>query len=220
MSRGYLNRPGLTHDSFVADPFFRGDMMYRTGDYAVLLPDGHVVYLGRRDNQVKIRGFRIELEEIESVLLGHPGIQEAAVIDRDDPGEVKYLAAYVVTRQDLTLKDLRNYLSEKLPDYMIPSVFFKVDNMPLTTSGKLDRRTLSGIGTIGASIKGEARYQAPRNELEHQLSLTWGEIFNQDRIGIDDHFFEIGGDSLKANLLLVKIKINSLLKIGIFHLSK
>jgi amino acid adenylation domain-containing protein len=201
LSRGYLNRPGLTAEKFLPDPFFPGDMMYRTGDYAKLLPGGHAVYLGRMDKQVKIKGIRIELDEIESMLLKHPEIREAAVIDLDDPLG-KYLAAYIVIQKDLSLKELRTYLLKKLPDYMVPSVFFKIDKMPLTTSGKLNKRLLPELGT---GIKADIQYAVPRTGLERQLAQAWAEVLKLDRIGIDHNFFEMGGDSLRGNLLLVNI---------------
>jgi iturin family lipopeptide synthetase A len=201
LSRGYLNRPDLTGERFFPDPFFPGARMYRTGDYAKLLPEGQVVYLGRMDNQVKIKGIRIELDEIEAVLLKHPGISEAAVIDQDD-SKGRYLAAYIVPGRDLTLEELRAFLLRKLPDYMVPSVFFKIDKVPLTSSEKLNRKLL---GELGSSIKMEAQYAAPRTELEHRLVQLWEETLKLDNIGIDHNFFEMGGDSLMGNLLLAKI---------------
>jgi amino acid adenylation domain-containing protein len=201
LARGYLNRPELTIEKFLPDPFFPGDKMYCTGDYARLLPDGQVVYLGRMDNQVKIKGIRVELEEIESVLLKHPDIREAAVIDRDDPMG-KYLAAYIVSQGTLSLKELRDYLLRKLPEYMVPAAFSQVQHMPLTTSGKLDRKLLPQLGT---PLKTGRQYTAPRNQLERQLTQAWAKILKLDKIGIDDNFFEMGGDSLRGNLLLAQI---------------
>ncbi|UCH96678.1 MAG: amino acid adenylation domain-containing protein, partial [Candidatus Aminicenantes bacterium] len=205
LARGYLNRPELTAEKFLPDPIFpsdRRDRMYRTGDYAKLLPEGNMVYLGRMDNQVKIKGFRIELEEIEAVLLKHPHIRKAAVIVQNNHQGVKYLAAYIITQTDLTLKELRAYLLEKVPELMIPSAFFKVEQMPLTTSGKLDRKSLPQCGT---PIKADIQYIAPRNDLEHQLANDWAEILKLDKIGILHNFFEMGGDSLRGNLLLAQI---------------
>jgi amino acid adenylation domain-containing protein len=201
LSRGYLNRPGLTGEKFLPDPFFPGGRMYRTGDYAKLLPEGQAVYLGRMDNQVKIKGIRIELDEIEAALLKHPGISEAAVIVQDDPmGST--LVAYIVPREDLTLKELRVFLLEKLPDYMVPSGFFKLDKMPVSSSGKLARKLLPELGT---GIEADICYAAPRTEVEHQLVQLWAETLRLDKIGIDHNFFEMGGDSLKGNLFLAKI---------------
>jgi len=202
LARGYLNRPGFTAEKFLPDPFFPGDRMYRTGDYAKLLPDGNMVYLGRMDSQVKIKGIRIEPGEIEAVLLKHPHISKAAVIDFDDHQGVKYLAAYIVPQKDLTLKELRAYLKKQVPEFMIPSAFFKVDQMPLTASGKLDRKSLPQCGT---PIKADNQYIAPRNDLEHQLANDWAQILKLDKIGIDHNFFEMGGDSLRGNLFLARI---------------
>jgi len=176
--------------------------MYRTGDYAKLLPDGNMVYLGRMDNQVKIKGIRIELEEIEAVFLEHPDIRKAAVIARENHQGVNYLTAYIVFQKDLTLKQLRTYLLEKVPEFMVPSAFFKVDQMPLTASDKLDRKSLPECGT---PIKADIQYTAPRNDLEHQLANDWAEILKLDKIGIHHNFFEMGGDSLRGNLLLARI---------------
>jgi amino acid adenylation domain-containing protein len=202
LARGYLNRPGLTAEKFIPDPFFTGDKMYRTGDYAKLLPEGNMVYLGRMDSQVKIKGVRIELGEIEAVLLKHPDIRKASVIDFDDHQGVKYLAAYIVIQKDLTVKELRAYLKENVPEFMVPSAFFKVEQMPLTASGKLDRKSLPKCGT---PIKAGIQYIAPRNDLEHQLANDWANILKLDKIGIDHNFFEMGGDSLRGNLLLARI---------------
>jgi iturin family lipopeptide synthetase A len=202
LARGYLNRPGLTAEKFLPDPFFPGERMYRTGDYAKLLPDGNMVYLGRLDNQVKIKGIRIELEEIEAVLLKHPDIRKAAVITRENNQGVNYLSAYIVTQKDLTLKNLRTYMLEKVPEFMVPPAFFKVEQMPLTPSGKLDRKSLPQCGT---PIKDDIQYIAPRDDLEHQLANDWAEILKLDKIGILHNFFDMGGDSLRGNLLLARI---------------
>jgi hypothetical protein len=161
-----------------------------------------MVYLGRLDNQVKIKGIRIELEEIEAVLLKHPDIRKAAVITRENNQGVNYLSAYIVTQKDLTLKNLRTYMLEKVPEFMVPSAFFKVEQMPLTPSGKLDRKSLPQCGT---PIKTDIQYTAPGNDLEHQLANYWAEILKLEKIGIHHNFFEMGGDSLRGNLLLARI---------------
>ena len=209
VSKGYLNQPELTAERFL--PLFyrsyrsnKSYILYKTGDLVRCLEDGNIEFLGRKDNQVKIRGFRIELEEIETVLLKHPQILEAAVILRDEPGLTKCPAAYIVPRKNLTLAELRSYLQQKLPDYMVPSLFFKIEQMPLTPSGKLDKKSLPRLGT---SIEAGSNYAAPANELERQLVQAWAEILksSQDKISINDDFFEIGGDSLRGYLLLTKI---------------
>jgi amino acid adenylation domain-containing protein len=202
LARGYLNRPGLTRERFCADGFFPGGKMYRTGDYARYLPDGNIVFLGRIDSQVKIKGIRIEFAEIESALMKHPGIREACVVDRDDPQGIKYLAAYIVSDKDLTVNELREYLLRKIPGNIVPAAFFKVGHMPLNPSGKTDRRKLL---EMGRRIKIANEYREPRNSIEKKLAITWSAVLKCEPIGINDHFFELGGDSLKANLVLARV---------------
>jgi amino acid adenylation domain-containing protein len=202
LARGYLNRPDLTSEKFLPDPFFPGEKMYRTGDYAKLLPSGNIVYMGRIDSQVKIKGVRIELGEIETTMLKHPDIKKAAVIDRDDRYGVKYLAAYIESTKSLTLRELRTYMIDRLPGFMVPTEYNRVERMPMTASGKLDRKSLSKCGTV---IKADSKYIAPRTELEKYLAALWAEFLKMERVGIDDNFMEIGGDSLRGNILLAEI---------------
>nr|WP_042194612.1 non-ribosomal peptide synthetase [Kibdelosporangium sp. MJ126-NF4]CEL21436.1 FIG01294969: hypothetical protein [Kibdelosporangium sp. MJ126-NF4]CTQ95997.1 FIG01294969: hypothetical protein [Kibdelosporangium sp. MJ126-NF4] len=187
VARGYLNRPGLTAERFVANPFEPGTRMYRTGDRA-RWTDAGVEYLGRTDDQVKIRGFRIEPGEVEAALLRHPGVAEAVVVARNDDGH-KRLVAYVVPAGAL---DLRGWLKGILPDYMIPTVFVELDELPLTPSGKVDRRALP-VPELGDSTR---TIVPPRTEVERELVRIWSEVLGTGPIGVQDNFFGLGGDSI------------------------
>ncbi|MCY8615722.1 bacitracin non-ribosomal peptide synthetase BacB [Bacillus haynesii] len=202
IARGYLNKPELTKERFVPNRFAAGGNMYKTGDLARWLPDGNVEFLGRIDHQVKIRGFRIETGEIETKLLENQNISEAVVMDREDKKGHKYLCAYIVARAKTNANELREYLSDHLPDYMLPSYFIQINKMPLTPNGKIDRKALPEPAgdTIAAS-----GYEAPRNETEEKLAAVWQEVLDRDKIGINDNFFEIGGDSIKALQIVSKL---------------
>jgi hypothetical protein len=197
VGRGYLNRPELTAEKFIADPF--GDEpeahLYKTGDLVRYLPDGNIEFLGRLDYQVKLRGFRVELGEIEAVLSQHPAIREVVVLLREDvPGD-KRLVAYAVPRakSPLRISELREYLQEKLPDYMVPAAFVQLEALPLTPNGKVDRRSLPAPRWEGQS---ERAYSAPKNEVERTIAGIWQELLHVERVGVDDSFFELGGHSL------------------------
>ncbi|MCP5052806.1 MAG: AMP-binding protein, partial [bacterium] len=208
--RGYLNRPGLTNTKFVANPFEEGEKLYRSGDLAKYLPDGNIGFLGRIDHQVKVRGFRIELGEIETQLEQHRGIKEAVVLAREDKGGENYLCAYYIpVTGDIPADQLRDYLSRQLIDHMVPSYFVKLDAIPMTTSGKLDRNALPEPGWSRGLV-----YQAPRNEIEAKLAVLWADVLGRDdrgagqlelSIGIDDSFFTLGGHSLKAIALISRV---------------
>ncbi|MGC9671571.1 amino acid adenylation domain-containing protein, partial [Planosporangium sp. 12N6] len=200
LARGYLGRPGLTAQRFVPDPFAElfgeaGSRMYRTGDVVRWTADGQVEYLGRADDQVKIRGFRIELGEVEAALLRHPGVAEAVVVARQETSGHKRLVAYVVPAPGATVDaaGLRGFLGGSLPDYMVPSAFVALDALPLNPNGKLDRRALPApdFGS-GAS----AGYVAPRTEAERILAGVWAEVLGVERVGVEDNFFSLGGDSI------------------------
>jgi len=202
LARGYLNRPELTSEKFADSPFESGTRIYRTGDLARWLPDGNIEFLGRIDHQVKIRGYRVELGEIENKLLSHEAIKDIVVIAKDDNSGSKYLCAYVVGEKELTVLELRGYLSQYLPDYMIPSYFIQLEKLPLTSNGKLDRKALpEPTGNISTG----AEYEAPRNSTEEKLVAIWSEVLRVEGIGINDNFFELGGHSLKATSLAAKI---------------
>ncbi|UCH97619.1 MAG: amino acid adenylation domain-containing protein, partial [Candidatus Aminicenantes bacterium] len=228
VARGYLNNPELTAEKFILahSSWLIADRrekkassseelpiscqlsaiscFYKTGDLARWLPDGNMEFLGRMDHQVKIRGFRIELGEIESQLEKYNGIQEAVVLAKEDQNGEKYLCAYIVPVDDcsLSVPELRQNLSQQLPDYMIPSYFVKLAEIPLIPSGKTDRRALPAPAFKAGD---DYNYTAPRNEIEEKLAKIWSEVLNVPAIGIDDNFFELGGHSLKATILNSRI---------------
>lgn len=197
LARGYLNRPDLTAEKFIPDPFSPepGRRLYRTGDLARYWPDGTIDFLGRIDHQVKVRGFRIELGEIETALEQHPAIRQTVVLVREDTPGDKRLVAYMIT--DTTppsASDLRSSLKDKLPDYMIPSLFVFLDSYPLTPNGKVDRRALPAPGGLRPDL--EATYIAPQTDTERQIASVWQEVLHLEKVGINDNFFELGGHSL------------------------
>ncbi|NOQ27295.1 MAG: amino acid adenylation domain-containing protein, partial [Bacteroidales bacterium] len=201
ISPGYLNNEDLTQEKFIAHPFKAGERLYKTGDLAKWLPDGNIEFLGRIDHQVKIRGFRIELGEIENVLLQYKSIQECVVLAREDQGD-KYLCAYVVSDKEQNNEDLRTYLSGLLPDYMLPSYFVALDKIPLTSIGKVDRKSLPA-----PEIKAGSGYLAPQTLIETKLVKIWSEVLNvaSKEISTNASFFELGGHSLKATVLVSRI---------------
>ncbi len=210
LSRGYLNSPELTAEKYPSYPFINinGKQLYRTGDLVKWLPDGNIEFIDRKDHQIKIRGFRVELEEIESQLLKHPYIKGAAVICRNDKSGDKYICAYIVPVDTAAIektsdqKELREYLSLTLPDYMIPSYFINLDKIPMTPSGKINKNALPD-----PVLKEGEGYIAPRNELEKKLAKIWSEVLGIEKnvIGIDSNFFQMGGHSLKATILISTI---------------
>lgn len=202
VSRGYLNNPELTADRFVEIPHLDNRELYRTGDYGRYLPNRDIEFLGRMDHQVKVNGYRIELGGIESQLLSHFDIREAVVTLRENEHGERYLCAYFVSDSELTTRELNDYLSGQLLYYMMPRYFVRVDRMPLTTSGKIDRgglpdpEQLTGVEYIG-----------PRDRVERTMTRIWGELLNmeEEKISIDANFFEAGGQSLKATVLMAEI---------------
>ncbi|MEG4117287.1 amino acid adenylation domain-containing protein [Microcoleus sp. N9_B4] len=208
LARGYLNLPELTAQRFIANPFSQkaGERIYKTGDLARYLPDGNIEFLGRTDEQVKIRGYRIELGEIEALLLQHPAVKETAVVAEDDLSGNKRLVAYVVPNQNQTLNplEMRNFLKQQLPNYMIPSAFVAIDFLPLTPNGKIDRnRLISRENLISNST--DKSCIAPRTPTESTLAQIWSKILNTEPVGIGDNFFDLGGDSLLAIRLINEI---------------
>lgn len=202
LARGYLNRPDLTREKFVDNPFVSGEKMYRTGDLARWLPDGNIEYLGRVDDQVKVRGFRIELGEIEAQLLTHDAITEAVVLALTDEGGQTDLCAYFVSTRSIAAIELRQYLEQSLPSYMIPAFFINLEEMPVTINGKIDKRSLP---KPDKNVDTGAVYVAPRNAIESKLVSIWQEVLGVERISVLDDFFALGGHSLKATVLLSKI---------------
>ncbi len=198
VSRGYINRPAATAERFIPDAFSNqaGSRLYRTGDRARHRSDGAAEFLGRSDDQVKIRGFRIELGEIEAALTQHSDVRKAAVLMREDSSHVKRLVAYVepACERGLEVEALQSFLSRRLPDYMVPSIFISVDELPLMPNGKLDRRSLPVPDFQGAAQDGHA--VLARTELEQQLSDIWCQVLGLERVGVHDNFFRLGGDSI------------------------
>ncbi|MDJ0702180.1 MAG: amino acid adenylation domain-containing protein [Leptolyngbyaceae cyanobacterium MO_188.B28] len=207
LARGYLNRPELTGQKFIPNPFSSepGARLYKTGDLVRYLPDGDIEFLGRIDHQVKIRGFRVELGEIEAVLARHPNVQETVVIAREDSSGNKYLAAYVVLHQtvDTAANELRRFLKQQLPEYMIPQYFVALTAMPLTPSGKIDRQALPEPDKSQRSL--ETNFVEPRTPTEQQVAAIWTEILGTN-VGLHDNFFELGGHSLLATQLITRVR--------------
>ncbi|OKH52348.1 non-ribosomal peptide synthetase [Calothrix sp. HK-06] len=203
IARGYLNRPDLTSERFIANPLLPGSHFYKTGDLARYLHDGTIEYINRIDNQVKIRGFRIELGEIENALSAHPEVREAVVITRSEESTEKQIVAYITTNCEPTPGKLRDFLRQKLPDYMVPVAFVRLEALPLTPSGKVNRRALPK--PTASSFCQHDEFIAPRNNTEQRLAKVWSEILNIQTIGIKDNFFDIGGSSLSAIFLIAAI---------------
>jgi tyrocidine synthetase-3 len=204
VARGYINRPELTAEKFFHLTFNTKNVtLYRSGDLARWLSDGNLEFLGRIDNQVKIRGFRIELGEIESRLLRHKAITEVVVISKESETGDRYLCAYFVTVNDKTLNavELKETLSRELPDYAVPPYFVRIDKIPLTPTGKLDRRALP---KPQAAKIGE-EYAAPANQTELKMASLWSNLLEIERVGMNDNFFSLGGHSLKAIILTSRI---------------
>ncbi len=206
---GYWNRPELTAEKFISDPFSStsGARLYKTGDLARFLPDGNIEYLGRVDHQVKIRGFRIELGEIEAGLASHPGVREAVVVAREDVAGEKRLVAYYTASntngKSTGVAELRSHLSGKLPEYMVPAAYVRIESMPVTANGKLDRKALPMPEGDAYAVLG---YEAPQGEMETRLAEIWGDVLKIDRVGRNDNFFELGGHSLLAMQVMARIR--------------
>lgn len=202
---GYLRRPELTDERFLDDPFVTGGRMYRTGDVGRYLPTGDIECMGRNDNQIKLRGFRIELGEIESALGQHEALGQVAVIKREDrPGDAKLVAYFVVKGTEPSPSDLRAHLKKTLPDYMVPTNFVKLPKMPLTPSGKIDRRALPAP-EVGAG-RAEGEFVAPRTPMEQVMAELWAAMLGVGRVSIHDDFFALGGHSLLASQILSRLR--------------
>ena len=208
LARGYLNHPGLTAEKFIPHPFSAepGARLYKTGDLARYLPDGHLEFLGRLDHQVKIRGFRVELGEIETVLGQHPAVRQTVVLAREDTPGVKRLVAYVVTnqKQEPSISQFRHFLQAKLPEYMVPAVFVLLDTLPLTPNGKIDRRALPAPDHTRPELEGA--FVAPRTPVEEALTRIWAEVLKLEHVGVHDNFFELGGHSLLATQVISRLR--------------
>jgi amino acid adenylation domain-containing protein len=196
LARCYLHRPDLTAERFIPNPFGDGDRLYKTGDLVQSGPDGNLRFLGRVDSQVKVRGFRIELGEIEAALERHPAVKTGIVAVREDAAENQQLIAFILPNPEekFSADEVRTSIQQTLPHYMIPSVFVVLDALPISPSGKIDRRALPAPD----KIETETPYLEPRNDTEQTLAAIWQDVLKVERVGIHDNFFEMGGNSLKA----------------------
>jgi len=206
LARGYLNKPDLTAEKFIPNPFAQNEplhsRLYRTGDLVRFLPDGNLEFLGRIDYQVKVRGFRIELGEIEAVLLKHPALKEAAVVAKTIQNETRLIAYYVPKEgQEPNTVELKNHILEYLPDYMVPAIFVKMDKLPLTVNGKIDRKKLPD-----PELQQSHKLVKPGTEIERKLAEIWKEVLKINEISVNDNFFELGGHSLGIVQVQGKIK--------------
>ncbi|MEO5573838.1 MAG: amino acid adenylation domain-containing protein, partial [Gammaproteobacteria bacterium] len=208
LARAYLNRPELTAEKFITDPFSENPQarLYKTGDLARYLSDGDIEYLGRLDNQVKLRGFRIELGEIEVVLKQHPRVRDSVVMLREFASGDHRLVAYVVGKQSLAPShdELRSYLDGKLPDYMVPAAFVWLATLPVTSNGKVDRKALPMPDIARPELA--SNFVAPRNPVEQSLAQIWSQVLAIDRVGMHDNFFALGGDSILGIHVLAKAR--------------
>lgn len=205
LARGYMNRPDLTAERFIPGLFGEaGNRLYRTGDLARQGADGNIEYLGRLDHQVKVRGYRIELGEIESVLAGHDGVRQCvARVWEDQPGN-KRLVAYIESSGDTVPADeeLRNYVRGRLPDYMVPSAFVRLPQLPLTANGKVDRKALTPPDALGRAVESEE----PQTPVEEILANIWSQVLRLEQVGADQNFFELGGHSLTATQMISRVR--------------
>jgi acyl carrier protein len=209
LARGYLNRAELTAEKFITNPFSNDPQarLYKTGDLARYLPDGNIEFLGRIDNQVKIRGYRIELGEIESALGQHSAVREAVVLAREESPGDRRLVAYVVAASGsaASAHELRSFLQQKLPEYMIPSACVFLESLPLTPNGKIDSKFLPAPDRNRDEL--EQAYVAPRSPTEEILAGIWEEVLKLDRVGIHDNFFDLGGHSLLATQIISRLRV-------------
>ncbi|OQP54217.1 hypothetical protein A4H97_22225 [Niastella yeongjuensis] len=203
LANGYLHRPELSAEKFIADPFIKGTYMYGTGDMGRWLADGNIEFAGRKDDQVKVRGYRIELAEIEHLLRAHPDVESAIVLIRSNAREEKELVAYVVCKQPCEADQLRAYLDKELPPYMLPAHIIFLEELPLTKNGKVNKAQLPDPYAMERADDGN--YAAPDNVIQQKLVAIWGEILGRERVGVRDDYFMLGGDSLKVISILQKV---------------
>jgi acyl carrier protein len=202
LAHGYLHQPDLTAEKFINDPYEPGRLIYRTGDLGKWLPDGNIVFIGRKDDQVKIRGHRIELGEITKVLEQYKDVEAAVVTAFKETGGDNTLVAYIVNGSHIDISDLRNWLGIKLPHYMVPAHFIQLHALPLLPNGKLNKKALPAPEATGAATP----YVAPRNEIEMQLAKLWQQVLGLEQVGVQHNFFELGGHSLNATRLVSQVQ--------------
>jgi acyl carrier protein len=206
LSLGYWDKPELTASKFLPDPEGGDQRLYLTGDLGRMTADGCFFHVGRKDFQVKIRGYRVNTGEVETTMLSHPGIKQVAVLSQTKTNNETYLVAYYVPAQDATRTGakLRAYLRERLPEYMIPSAFVKLDVLPTAPSGKVDRCALASLKNIKVGC--ESFFVAARTPIEETLAEIWTEILGTERVGIHDNFLELGGHSLNAFQIIARVR--------------
>lgn len=205
LSPGYWRRPDLTAAKFFADPDSKENRIYHSGDMGRIHPDGCLEHLGRKDFQVKIRGFKVEVGEVEAALLGLPGIKEVAVVARDDASGNLRLVAYIVVSKHPApnTSEMRNFLKERLPDYMIPSSFLILDALPMTSTDKVNRQGLPAPPPTRPDL--DTPFAPPRTPVEESVTGIWEEVLALDRVGIHDDFFALGGHSLRAAQVISRV---------------
>ncbi|SMO93981.1 AMP-binding enzyme C-terminal domain-containing protein, partial [Flavobacterium resistens] len=204
-------------EKFISNPFIKGTRMYDTGDLGRWLPDGNIEFLGRNDHQVKIRGYRIELGEIETAISGYSEEIQQIVVEAKEINQDKALVAYYVSKTEIDKSEIRTYLQNKLPEYMVPIFYVQLVSLPLTPNGKIDRRALP---EVDGSYIIRKEFVAPRNETEEKLAAIWQEVLVIERVGITDNFMDLGGNSLIAMRLIslihkefdIKMSVNELFK--------
>ena len=203
VGRGYLGCEELSRERFIPNPHDKRSTLYRSGDLARMLTNGDLEYLGRVDDQIKVRGFRIELGEIETVLKRHPGVSDCAVVMCDEPSGERRLVAFFVSNEIecCEAESLRHFLNAKLPDYMIPSAFIALETLPLTINGKIDRQALACLAPESVA---RTDFVAARTPVEATLAEIWGDVLNVKTVGVNDNFFDLGGDSILGTLILAR----------------
>jgi acyl carrier protein len=207
LARGYINRPELTAERFIPNPFVPGARLYKTGDLGRYFADGNIEFLGRKDQQVKIRGFRIELGEIEAVLAEHPLVQECVAAMRDDGGEEKQLVAFIVPRATprVTSTEVRRFLRERLPDYMVPTAYVTLTALPLTANGKVDRKAL--LAPTAAMLLPEEGQEARQlTPVQEAVSEIWRNVLGVESVGLHDDFFDLGGHSVLVTQITSRVR--------------
>lgn len=204
LAKGYLNRPELTAEKFVANPYLEDALMYRTGDLACWHPNGEIEFLGRLDDQIKIRGFRIELGEVESAMLNVEGVRDAVVLVRENETDQKELVAYLVVDEDLNAVTLRAALKKSLPDYMIPAGFVQLEKIPVTVNGKANRKALASLPI--SQLETGKSFVPPQTEKEIMLAAIWQSVLKQGDVGLNDNFYDLGGDSIKSIQIISRLK--------------
>ena len=213
VAKGYVNHPELTAKHFIANPFGEG-VLYKTGDKVRMRPDGEIIFLGRIDDQVKIRGYRVESHEIASTVLSYDFVDQSIVLADEDNNGYKRLVCYLVPGSGYSEEGLKSFLQSRLPDYMVPGIYIELDQMPLTSNGKIDRKSLPSP----KGYESNQDYVAPQNELETDLCEIWSSLFNIERVGINDDFFALGGHSILAIRLISEIKNKQNVEISITDL--